>query len=230
MALSPDERTLYVSNWVSDGVSVIDLDTGEIVKRIPTVDKPRGLYVTEDGKKLYVAGFDEGEIQRINLSTGDKKLLTRTGGAMRHLVGDPRTHTLYASDMGEDAVFTVDMSTGEVRKLAEVDSHPNTVDLSPDGRVLFVSCRGRNNPESYYLPGPEWGSVMLVDTRTGKLLDAIVGGNQTTGLDVSDDGTRLAFSDFLDGRVRTYAVPPYDKLAAGQGGRVAEHHAELDKE
>lgn len=230
MALSPDERTLYVSNWVSDDVSVIDLDKGETVKRIPTVTKPRGLYVTADGRRLYVAGYEKGAIQRINLRTGHKEVLVRTGSAMRHLVGDPRTKTLYASDMGEDAIFEVDMATGKVSKLAEVDDHPNTIQLGLNGRVLFVSCRGRNNPESYYLPGPEWGSVVLVDTRTGRLLDAVVGGNQTTGLDVSDDGNRLAFSDFLDGRIRTYAIPSYKTLINGNGGRVQEHYAELEKD
>lgn len=230
MALSPDERTLYVSNWVSDDVSVIDLDKGETVKRIPTVTKPRGLYVTADGRHLYVAGYEEGAIQRINLRTGEKEVLIRTGSAMRHLVGDPRTKTLYASDMGEDAIFTVDMTTGKASKLAEVDDHPNTIDLALNGRVLFVSCRGRNNPVSYHLPGPEWGSVVLVDTRTGKLLDAVVGGNQTTGLDVSANGNRLAFSDFLDGRIRTYAIPSYKTLINGNGGRVQEHYAELEKD
>jgi len=42
MALSPDEKTLFVSNWVSDDVSRIDLATGD-VQLIKTVDTPRGL-------------------------------------------------------------------------------------------------------------------------------------------------------------------------------------------
>ena len=46
--------------------------------------------------------------------------------------------------------------------------------------MLYVSNRGRNG-SNYYLPGPEWGSVLAIDTRTGRILDAIVGGNQPTG-------------------------------------------------
>ncbi|MGH3342296.1 MAG: YncE family protein [Carbonactinosporaceae bacterium] len=226
MALSPDERTLYVSNWVSDDVSAIDLET-EKVRRYATVDTPRGLYVTPEGDELYVAGFADGEIERVDLETGHAETLIRTGGAMRHLVGDPRDHVVYASDMAEDKVFEVDLDTGDVTTLARVDHNPNTIDLDPQGRVLYVSCRGRNGP-SYYLPGPEWGSVVLVDTENGRLLDAIVGGEQTTGLDVSADGRMLAFSDFLGNRVSTYAIPPYRELANG-GGRVREHRAELEK-
>ena len=94
------------------------------------------------------------------------------------------------------------------------------MDLSPDGKVLYVSNRGRDNAESYYLPGPEWGTVLAIDTGSGTVLDAIVGGNQCTGLDVSPDGTLLAFSDFLDHKIRVYAIPPYEVLASGEGGRA----------
>ncbi|HKE52486.1 MAG TPA: beta-propeller fold lactonase family protein [Actinomycetes bacterium] len=228
LALSPDERTLYLANWVSDDISEIDLKSGTVRRLIPTVDTPRGLYPTPDGKRLYVAGYGHGEIAVIDLATYRQKVLLRTGGAMRHLVGDATGTTVYADDMAKAVVFAVDTATDKVRRLADVDRNPNTIDLSPDGRVLFVSCRGRNG-SNYYLPGPEWGSVVLVDTRSGKLLDAIVGGDQTTGLDVSADGRQLAFSDFLGDLVRTYAVPNYDTLAGGNGGRVAAHYADLRK-
>ncbi|HEX2497447.1 MAG TPA: beta-propeller fold lactonase family protein [Actinomycetes bacterium] len=228
LALSPDERTLYLANWVSDDISEIDLRSGTVRRLIPTVDTPRGLYPTPDGKRLYVAGYGHGEIAVIDLDTYRQKILLRTGGAMRHLVGDSTGKTVYADDMAEAVVYAVDTTTDKVHRLADVDRNPNTIDLSPDGRVLFVSCRGRNG-SNYYLPGPEWGSVVLVDTHSGNLLDAIVGGDQTTGLDVSADGTRLAFSDFLGDMVRTYAIPDYDALASGQGGRVEAHYADLKK-
>ena len=229
MELSPDESKLYVSNWVSDDVSVIDLVTGEEVRRIPTVDTPRGLYVTADGRRLYVAGFGHGDLERIDLATGKSRTLISTGGAMRHLVGDEVHDLLYASDMGTDEVYVVDLATEQVRELARTDNTPNSIDLSPDGRVLYVSNRGKNNPISYYVPGPEWGSVLAIDTATGRYVDAIVGGNQTTGLDVSPDGRTLAFTDFLDNAVSLYAIPSLDVLVGGDGGRYAAHLDDLAK-
>jgi hypothetical protein len=71
--------------------------------------------------------------------------------------------------------------------------------------------------------------VLLIDTETGEMLDAIVGGNQTTGLEVSDDGTLLAFSDLLDNRVVVYSVPTTEELLAGGGGRYEDHLTELTK-
>jgi YVTN family beta-propeller protein len=227
LALSPDERTLYAANWISNDVSVIDLPSWRVRKVMPTVRTPRGLYPAPDGRTLYVAGYQNGELARTDLRSGKQKILLRTGGAMRHLVGDGKR--LYASDMGTASVYVVDLASGKAQRLANVDDHPNSIDLSPDGRVLYVSCRGRNNPRSYYIPGPEWGSVVILDARTGRPLDAIVAGNQTTGLDVSQDGGILAISDFLDNRIRIYTIPPYQQLASGNGGFWSGHHAKLAK-
>ena len=79
------------------------------------------------------------------------------------------------------------------------------------------------------MPGPEWGSVLLFDTETGKMLDAIVGGNQPTALDVSPDGKYLVFSDFLDARLEVYEIPSYETLKNGNGGRSGIYKSELKK-
>jgi YVTN family beta-propeller protein len=248
LELSPDEKTLYAANWISNDISVLDLTTGTVQRRIPTVKTPRGLIVSDDGNTLFVAGFENGEIVRIDLkppvptaaisgataTIGDAKpwvpkstILYRTGGAMRHLALDRKTGILYADDMGRDTVFAVDISTGTVRTLSKTDSHPNTIDLSVDARYLYVSNRGQNSPRGYNQFGPDYGSVLVFDVNTGKAVDAIVGGNQTTGLDVSPDGTLLAFTDFQDARVQLYAIPSSDVLSKSDGSRVAAYKSEL---
>lgn len=246
LELSPDEKTLYAANWTSNDISVIDLVTGRVKRRIPTVDTPRGLIATDDGASLFVAGFEDGEIVRIDLepSAGtlassragastikpgavSSTVLIRTGGAMRHLSLDRKAGLLYADDMGRDVVFVVEVATGQVRTMAKTDSHPNTIDLSPDARYLYVSNRGHNSEKGYNQFGPDYGSVLVFDTSTGTAIDAIVGGNQTTGLDVSPDGSLLAFTDFQDARVQLYSIPSAEVLAKSDGRRVATYKPEL---
>jgi DNA-binding beta-propeller fold protein YncE len=223
MALSLDEQTLWAANWVSNDISEIDLSSGRLRRKIPTVRTPRGLAVDPTGTALWVAGFENGELTRLDLSTLEQRNLLRTGGAMRHIVIDPRAQRLFADDMGTNAAFSVDLtadaSTVAAIKLASTDSHPNTIDLSPDGRLLIVSNRGENNPAGYGNPGPEWGTVIVFDTATGRRLDTIVAGNQTTGLDISDDGRLLAYTDFLDNRLVVREIPPTETLLTGAGGR-----------
>lgn len=229
MLLDPDEERLWASNWVSNDVSEFDLATGKLVRRIPTVTTPRGLATDPDGSRLYVAGYDSGDIEVIDLTTGEGTVIADTGGAMRHLVADPASNLIYASDMALDQIFAIDTSTETVTPVADTDRLPNTIDISPDGQVLAVSNRGRNNPETYYQPGPQWGSVLLIDTTTGEILDAVVGGNQPTGLDLSADGTLLAYSDFLDNRVTVLSIPSTAELRAGDGGRADTYRNELEK-
>jgi DNA-binding beta-propeller fold protein YncE len=71
--------------------------------------------------------------------------------------------------------------------------------------------------------------VLVLDTTTGRRLDAVVAGNQTTGLDVSPDGRLLAYTDFLDNRLVVMAVPPTATFTAGSGGRSERARIELVK-
>jgi DNA-binding beta-propeller fold protein YncE len=225
LALSADEKTLWAANWVSDDVSEIDLTSGRLKRRMRTVDTPRGLMLDPSGTALWVAGFEGGELARLDLATGKSSVLLATGGAMRHIVIDKNTQRLYADDMGRDMAFTIDLAAPpplKVVPLAKTDSHPNTIDISPDGRLLFVSNRGQNSPDGYNQFGPEWGTVVVFDTASGRRLDAVVSGNQTTGLDVSDDGRLLAYTDFMDHRLVVYEIPPTETFLSARGGYSAQ--------
>jgi len=228
--LSADEKTLFASNWCGDDISEIDLTTGRLRRRIPTVDTPRGLYPTTDGKTLYVAGFGNGEIEKIDLATGKGKIIYNSGGAMRHIVADEERGLLYISDMAKNVIWQLSLKNDQVTKFVNTDRNPNTIAFSPDKKILFVSCRGENaSAENYYIPGPEWGSVLLFDTESGQMLDAIVAGNQPTALDISVDGKLLVFSDFLDSRLEVFQIPSYDVLKSGKGGRSQLYKSELKK-
>jgi DNA-binding beta-propeller fold protein YncE len=230
LELSADGITLFASNWVGNDVSEIDLSSGKLIRKIPTVKTPRGIYATKDGKYLYVAGFDRGEIQKIDLQTGQGWIIYESGGAMRHIVADEERGILFISDMGKNIIWQVSLADDSVQKFANTDMNPNTIVLSPDKKILFVSCRGENySADNYYIPGPEWGSVLLFDAEKGNMLDAIIGGNQPTALAVSADGKTLIFSDFLDMRLEVFIVPSYLSLVEGNGGRSNIYKSELRK-
>lgn len=228
--LSHDAQTLYVANWYSKDISVFDIKSGEQMAKIPVKGIPRGLYPSRDGSALWIAGFSPGYIYRADLADGNKvKSIRRRGNVMRHVVGDEERGALYFSDMKRAKIWRLDLASEEVSELAVTDSHPNTIELSPDKRILFVSNRGENNPDTFLKAGPTWGSVVVIDAYTGAHLDGIVTGNQATGLDVSPDGRMLAVSDFLDNAVNIFAIPPTAELLAGNGGRYQAHKADIDK-
>ncbi len=208
MAISSDDKTLYVSNWSGNNISVFDLETGELSRNIQTVSTPRGIYPSENGKYLYVAGFKNGEIQKINLLTDEKNILYRSEGAMRHIVSDGKY--LYVSDMARALIYRVNKENDEVEEFMKTETNPNTITLTEDKKILIASNRGINNPQSYHIPGPEWGTVLFFDVSTGKMLDVLIGGNQPTGLDVY--GNKIIYSNFLDGNIVLCYIPTYEEF------------------
>ncbi|MBN1519931.1 MAG: beta-propeller fold lactonase family protein [Spirochaetales bacterium] len=207
----PDGR-VFVSNWLSETVSVLDGE-GTRLASLKARSIPRGLALSADGSILYVANFGDGTIEvfdaagyeRLDVwydgSDGEPR-----GGAKRHLVLDKAAGRLYASDMARGSVFVLDLESG--KHVAEIAVGPkvNTIALSPDGTRLYVSTRGPNNPVNYEIKGPVFGELATIDTATLKVLDRQWGGNQPTGLAVSPDGTRVVITDFLDHRVELYDV------------------------
>jgi|GEM_PF-644302 len=208
LVLSPQENFLYASNWSGNDVSVIDLSSGQAIRRITTIATPRGIYATKDKNFLYVAGFDKGQIQKINLETGESSLLYRSQGAMRHVVADEENRVLYFSDMAKAVILKTDTDTDEVREFARTDINPNTIVLTPDKKVLIVSNRGANHPSGRYdIPGPEPGTILFFSTSSGEKIASLTGGNQPTALDVSPDGQHFIYSDFLDGKLTMCQIP-----------------------
>jgi len=227
--LSHDGRSLYVANWKGNEVTEFELASGKILRSLKTNGIPRGLYATRDGADLWVAGFNPARIYKFSLGTGERTIVAEQGGRMRHLVADEERGRLYISDLGQSRVWQLDMKDNSLSLLAETDLKPNTIDLTPDKRILFVSSRGKNNPETFLNIGPEWGSVLAIDTHTGLVVDAIVAGNQTTGLDVSSDGRLLAVSDFMDNRVNVYEIPATEDLVAAEKVDRQRHRERLQK-
>jgi sugar lactone lactonase YvrE len=217
---------LFVSNWKGHDVSELELSSGKLVRRIPTVRTPRGMLLWGDG--LFVVGFGDGRIERIDLATGEGSEVFTGGSALRHIVADPAKKLAYVSDMGRRVIWRMSLEGSlTVTEFAKTDANPNTLAISPDGGLLFVSNRGKNGEAGYLTSGPQYGSVLVIDTATGDVVDSIVGGDQTTGLDVSADGSLIAFTDFRDDAMRLYRVPERSVLVEAGWPRREVHRRSL---
>ncbi len=199
ITVSPDEGTAYVSNWLSRDVSIIDVDSRSVSAVLPVGGTPRGMVLTQGGRFLYVCLYDIGDVIKINTRTHRiVGSIDCSPASMRHIVRDPATGRLYASDMHGGRVFVIDPASDVIAAVVEVDHKLNTIALTPDGRRLFISSRGPNNPSDYLLKGPLYGKIYVMDTVSLTIVDWIWARNQPTGLAVSPDGRTLAFSNFLD--------------------------------
>ena len=203
---NPDGSLTVVSNWVTQNISVFDSETKKLLRRIPVSGTPRGMAFSPDGRFLYTAIFDEPVIDVIDMTQNkvstSYRFHQRTGAA-RHVIY--RDGKLYVSDMYQGTVSILNASTGALLvSTRRLGFNTNTIVLSPDGKRLIASFRGRNNDDDYTRPGPELGAVYVLNAEDLSVEERIYGRNQPTGLAVSPDGKYLVFTDFLDKNLELY--------------------------
>jgi DNA-binding beta-propeller fold protein YncE len=204
---SPNGDMTAVSNWISRDISVFDSQTKELLCRIPVGGTPRGMAFSPNGAVLYAAIFDEPVIALVDMTQNkvtSRYRLYEGEGAARHVIC--HNGKLYVSDMYRGTVNILNASTGALLASRRIGPNINTIVLSPDGRRLFVSSRGRNNPRDYTKPGPELGAIYILKADDLSPEERIWGRNQPTGLAVSPDGKYMVFTDFLDANLELYMI------------------------
>ncbi len=83
--LSPDGRTLYVSNEDAAQMSVVDLASGTITSRTPVGQEPEGVSVRPDGREIWVTCEGDNEVVAIDAAT--HKVVARIPSGARPRAG-----------------------------------------------------------------------------------------------------------------------------------------------
>jgi len=188
VAASPDGKRAFVSSLSPGSVTVIDLQTGKVIKDIPTGKGAEGIDVTPDGREVWVANRDANTITVIDVKMlapvftipasefpirvkitpdGRSALATFTGtGDVR--VYDTATRVEKARiPLGRDAV---EGSENRVfQKRFGTSSAPVGLLISPDGKRAFVSAAHAD-------------VVAVIDLERNRVDDAWVAGKEPDGL------------------------------------------------
>lgn len=136
-----DGRFLFVSNWHSNTVSVIDIASAEPsgwrkIKDI-SVRIPRGLAATPDSALLYIAEMGAEHIIEIDLKTLKRKRRMHVGLNPRHIIlsGDK----LYVSLNLDSKLAVLNLSDGTVKK-TDTCVRPRTIAMPRDTDLIFSVC------------------------------------------------------------------------------------------
>src|SRR5262249_52475197 len=115
VALSPDGRAAYVSNWGENTLTVLDTSTGAPRSTITVGEHPSALLVNKARGELYAADTDSDQTSVIDLSTDT---VSRTidlapyrgapvGSNPNALALSPAADVLYVANAGADAVDVI---------------------------------------------------------------------------------------------------------------------------
>ena len=151
----PVQEQLWTADYASHTLSVLSVADGGLLRTVPVRKNPRRLVLDPPGRAAYVlcAGGedDPGEsyLQWVDMNYHRAGLSVTVGKQARELCLGP--YARRAACTTREALVVVDLRTQETQRL-ETGPDPRGVDLSPDGRLAYVACRGDDSIWVYELP------------------------------------------------------------------------------
>jgi YVTN family beta-propeller protein len=131
--LSPDGRTFYVADMMSDGVWLIDARKMRKIRFQPTGKGAHGLYPSRDAKRLFVSNRDEGSVTVISFRTGRPSATWRLpGGGSPDMGGvSANGRVLWLSGRYHREVYAISTRTGRLLHRIPVGSEPHGLAVWP---------------------------------------------------------------------------------------------------
>ena len=105
--LSPDEASLYITNFRSDKLSVVDTKTLTLRQEIGGFDKIRAISVSADGGTLYAANSGNDTLSRVDTKTGKITATVPVGREPYGAALRPDGKALYAGNLKSNSLTEV---------------------------------------------------------------------------------------------------------------------------
>jgi DNA-binding beta-propeller fold protein YncE len=139
MAFLPDGR-LVVTTEGSDHVLVLDVERGEVLKRIPVGEGVAHMVAASpDGRVAWVTNISAGTLEKIDLERGTVVGAIPTGAGAEGVAVAASGREVWVTNRAEDTVSVVDAGSLEILATLESPGFPIRVAVTPDGRHALVT-------------------------------------------------------------------------------------------
>lgn len=193
-------ETLLIGNKGEDTLSLVALDTGVEVARLPTGKMPHEIAVSPDGKQAAVVAYGGTTIDLFDVAAKTKlKTIDISPNQRPHgllWLGDGR---LIATAEGSQSVAVV-APDGAVTSIATGQQGTHMIVVAPDNRTAYTA-----NIAS--------GTVSILDLKDAKKLRDIHIGGKPEGLALAKGGRELWVGDLAAPRVSVWDTASGEKVA-----------------
>jgi YVTN family beta-propeller protein len=152
LAVSPDGKTLYVTQLFAMTVTAIDVGSGQVLKTAPVIAEPYTCLVSADGRFLFVSIWGGSMVEVLDAKSLTMIDQVETGehpSAMVLSADGRRVFVACANSADVWVISTLSLSAIEqistsMYPNAPASSTPNSLALSPDGQKLIVAVADNN--------------------------------------------------------------------------------------
>ena len=217
--VSADGRTAYVSNYGAErpgnSLSVIDLAARKETRRVDLgpLARPHGL-VERDGKIYFTAEVSR-VVARYDPAADRVDWLVGTGQSVTHMLAvHPKRPVIYTANILSNTVSVLELDRpqqpGPPPRITnvEVGPKPEGLDVSPDGRELWV---GHNDD----------GGVSVIDTETNKVKETFKAGGMPIRIKFTRDGKYVLISSPTTGELAVFDASTRKELKRFAVGEAA---------
>jgi YVTN family beta-propeller protein len=175
-----DQRTLPPPDRKADGIGVVDVRQGKLLRVIQGGSDPEQTAVSLDGRHLFVANEDAGHASVIDVSDGRVVATVPVGGEPEGVDLRPDGRVVYVTSEADNQVAVIDAVTFKLIKTFQAGPRPRATGFLPDSSRAYVSAENGS-------------AVIVVDATTHEPIDTITleGGDlvRPMGVTTSGDGT-----------------------------------------
>src|SRR5680860_22668 len=144
LVLHPDGRRLFVSDFSGDVISVVDLQTGLVERRLFAPGAPAGMDITPDGRYLFVASYVGGKVFRFDIETGFRAVVpvVQDPWSVKLVTGPEGAPLLAVTEHHGDCVSFIDPVTLGLVESIPTGYYPYEMAEDEASQTLYVIAYG----------------------------------------------------------------------------------------
>ena len=199
-AVSPDDSTLFVSNFYHREVLALSTDNLRIKKRYKVGKVPKHLAVAPDGKTFYVSNWESHTTTAVDVESGKVLADISVGKNPRGTAITKDGKKIYVTNFGAGNVSVIDVATLSVTKTIE-DQCPAArhAAVTRDDKLVLVTCYGGED-------------MMVVDRTTDKVIRRVTLGRGPKTVVVSKDGKFAYTANYKDNTMSIVDLATWEAL------------------
>ncbi|WP_299676062.1 YVTN family beta-propeller repeat protein [uncultured Roseobacter sp.] len=190
---------MWISNEKDDTLSVIDIETLEVVRTIDVGERPRGITFSKDYSVLYVCASDSDTVQVIDPDSGEVLHELPSGEDPEQFVLHPDDRHLYIANEDDAITTVVDTESRTVVAQISVGIEPEGMAVSPDGKIAITTSETTNMAHWIDTESQEIFANTLVDSRPRHA-------------EFIKEGTELWVSAEIGGTISVFDVATQDEI------------------
>jgi YVTN family beta-propeller protein len=135
-----DESTLPPPDRSADGIGVVDIAQGRLVRVIQGGTDPEQTAISADGRRLFVANEDAGQASVIDVSDGRVVATVPVGGEPEGVDLRPDGKVVYVTSEEDNQVAVIDAVTAKLLTTFKAGPRPRATGFLPDSSRAYVSA------------------------------------------------------------------------------------------